>query len=431
MKFKDYPYTRPDLQEFVAQSDQHLDVLATADEFEDFHQAFKDLQAMKDDFETQLTIANIRHSIDTRDDFYAQEIAYWDENMPRVQQILARAAHLVLTSKHKEELMKHYPRPYFQMLENVEKVFDVAIMEDLQLENKLTTQYDKLIASAEIEFDGKTLNLAQLTPYTQSPDREVRKAAINASWNFFKENETELDDLYDQLVKVRTKMAKTLGFDTFTEMAYLRMNRLDYNQEMVANYRQQVLDEVVPVAQKLYKRQAKRLGLEKLEYYDTSLEFLDGNATPIGTAEEILQAGQEMYHELSPETAHWIDLMLDNGLMDVLAKPGKRAGGYMTFMQNYGVPFIFSNFNGTSGDVDVLTHEAGHAFQGYQSRKAPLSDLIMPTYESCEIHSMSMEFLTWPYMEKFFGDKADRYRFSHLAGALQFLPYGVSGSLPT
>lgn len=425
MKFNDYPYTRPNLETLTEKSLKLLETMRETNDFEVFHDAFKSLEKLNNTVATQITLASIRNSIDTQDEFYENEISYWDEHTPQVQALMAQAATIILNSDHKEELMNHYPAPYFQKLENTLRVFDDTIIEDLQLENKLTTQYNKLIAGAEIQFDDKTLNLAQMTPYTQSENVEVRKAATEASWNFFNENENELDDIYDQLVKVRTKMAHQLGFETFTEMAYLRMDRLDYDQEMVANYRQQVLDEVVPVASKLYQRQAKRLNVEKLNYYDVSLNFLDGNAKPIGDAQDILAAGKEMYHQLSQETGEWIDLMLDNNLMDVLAKPKKSAGGYMTFLYDYGVPFIFSNFNGTSGDIDVLTHEAGHAFQGYQSRHVPLSNLIMPTNEACEIHSMSMEFLTWPYMDKFFGDKADKYRFTHLSEALQFLPYGV------
>lgn len=425
MKFNEYKYTRPDLDQFTASAKTHLETMRTVENFEDFHNAFKELNTMRNTLETQITLSSIRHSIDTRDEFYEKEIEYWDENGPILQQTLVEMGNLVLDSKFRGQLEEQYPEPYFKMLENARKVFDEKIIADLQEENKLSTQYDKLVASAQIEFDGKTLNLAQMGPYTQSTDRQVRKEASEAVWNFFKENEKEFDDIYDKLVKVRTKMAKTLGFDTFTEMGYLRMNRLDYDQEMVANYRQQVLDEVVPVAQKLYQRQAKRLGLDKLKYYDVALNFLDGNAKPTGSAEEILASGKEMYEDLSPETSEFINLMIDNELLDVLAKPGKRAGGYMTYLPDYQVPFIFSNFNGTSGDIDVLTHEAGHAFQGYQSRHIELVDCVMPTYESCEIHSMSMEFLTWPYMEKFFGDKADKYRFTHLADSLQFLPYGV------
>lgn len=425
MKFNEYQYIRPDFEEIKIKTTDLLKTLQEAQNYDEFHQAFKALNQISNTIQTQITLAQVRHSINTTDEFYEKENEYWDETSPHLQQIFTTMAHLILDSPFKAQLEKDYPAPYFKMLENSRKAFDEKIIEDLQTENKLTTQYDKLVASAQIEFDGKMNNLAQMGPYTQSPDRAIRKEASEKVWNFFKEHEAEFDDLYDQLVKVRTTIAQKLGFKNFTELGYIRMNRLDYNQEMVANYRKQILDEVVPVAHKLYQRQAKRLGLDKLKYYDVALNFLDGNAKPTGTAEEILKAGQEMYHELSPETAEFIDLMLENELMDVLAKPGKRAGGYMTFFADYKVPFIFSNFNGTSGDIDVLTHEAGHAFQGYQSRDIELLDVVMPTYESCEIHSMSMEFITWPYMDKFFGDKADKYRFTHLSDSLQFLPYGV------
>ena len=425
MKFNDYKYTRPDLKEFTQQANQYLEALKHAESFEAFNDAFNALNTLKRNISTQGTLASIRHSINTKDEFYAQEIEFWDENEPHISKLFIDMGNILLESPYKAQLEETVPTPYFKMIENDRRVFDEKIISDLQEENRLSTQYDKLVASAEIEFDGKILNLAQMSPYTQSTDRQVRKEASKATWDFFKENEEKFDDIYDKLVKVRTKMAKTLGFDSFTEMGYLRMNRLDYNQEMVANYRKQILEDVVPVAQKLYKRQAERLGLDKLEYYDVALNFLDGNAKPIGSAEEILEAGKAMYEDLSPETAEFINLMLDNDLMDVLAKPGKRAGGYMTFLPDYEVPFIFSNFNGTSGDIDVLTHEAGHAFQGYQSRHIDLVDVHMPTLEACEIHSMSMEFLTWDYMDQFFGDKADKYKFSHLSDSLQFLPYGV------
>jgi M3 family oligoendopeptidase len=112
--------------------------------------------------------------------------------------------------------------------------------------------------------------------------------------------------------------------------------------------------------------------------------------------------------------------------MDLVAKRGKESGGYCTFIEDYKAPFIFSNFNGTSGDIDVLTHEAGHAFQVYRSRDLDIPEYYWPTYEACEIHSMSMEFLTWPWMELFFKEDTEKYKFSHLSGALIFLPYGVA-----
>ena len=117
------------------------------------------------------------------------------------------------------------------------------------------------------------------------------------------------------------------------------------------------------------------------------------------TPEEILAAGQRMYEELSRETKEFFDFMMENGLFDVLGRKDKSVGGYMTYFPLYHAPFIFANFNGTSGDVDVITHECGHAFQGYLSGKDPIREHADITMETAECHSMSMEFFTERWME--------------------------------
>ena len=264
-----------------------------------------------------------------------------------------------------------------------------------------------------------------MAKFAQDPDREVRRQASELVGAFYNDHEAEFDRIYDQLVKVRDQIAKTLGFKDFVEVGYLRMNRLDYNRQQVEVYRQEILEHVVPVVNKLYQRQADRLGLESLKPYDLEYKFQSGNAMPQGTPEEILAAGVKMYHELSPETGEFIDFMVDRELLDLVTKPGKASGGYCTYLPDYEAPFIFSNFNGTAADVDVLTHEAGHAFQVFQSRWIQTPECVWPTFESCEIHSMSMEFLAWPWMELFFGSQTLKYKFTHLSGGLIFLPYGV------
>ena len=222
------------------------------------------------------------------------------------------------------------------------------------------------------------------------------------------------------------KLRRSLGFKNYVELGYVNMNRVDYDAEMVAKFRDQVRDFIVPFATKLYERQAERIGVEDLKFYDEGLNFLTGNAIPQGDAAWIVENGKKMYEELSAETGEFFNFMIDRDLMDLEAKKGKESGGYCTFIEDYNSPYIFSNFNGTSGDIDVLTHEAGHAFQVYSSRNIGIPEYVWPTFESCEIHSMSMEFFTWPWMELFFKEQTDKYKFAHLAGALLFLPYGVA-----
>lgn len=425
MQFKDYPYTRPDFDAIKAKFESELASFNDAKDDQAALKAFKAINAIRMNVTTMGTLSSIRHSIDTEDAFYESENDYWDNQSPLYAELDTRFYKAVLASKHLEALKKVIPLTFFQLADNALKAFDPKIINDLQEENKLRSAYGKLIAGAQIDFDGKVLTLAQLYPYTLDKDRKVRQAAWEAKSAFFTAYEEEIDTIYDKMVKLRTQIAQKLGYKSFIELGYVRMNRLDYDSAMVANFRKQVLSDIVPLTQKLYKRQAKRLGLDHLYYYDLGYEFPSGNPKPIGDPDSIVKAGQAMYHELSKETGEFIDFMIDKDLLDLVAKKGKESGGYCTYLNDFESPFIFSNFNGTQGDVEVLTHEAGHAFQAYQSRWIDVPECASPTLESCEIHSMSMEFITWPWMDKFFGPDTAKFKFSHLSSAMTFMPYGV------
>lgn len=425
MKFSEYVYQRPDFEMQKTQGKRSIEKLKNAADGDEAVAAVVEMTRLIAEVYMYAQLANIRHSIHTKDPFYEAENEYWNEYDPLYTEIYDEYYRALLESEYREELEAVLPVQYFKMAEYKLKTFHSAVVPLLQKENELGSKYDKLVASAQIEFDGKTLNLSQLGPYMQATDRSVRKSAAEAYFNFFQENETAFDEIYDQLVKVRDEIAKKLGFKDFVELGYIRMERYDYDRQMVQTFREEVLKEVVPVVNKLYKRQAKRIGVEKLQYYDLNLEYLDGNAVPKGDPAYITEMGRKMYRELSPETAFFIDYLFEHELMDLETKEGKASGGYCTFIPEYDSPFIFANFNGTSGDVDVLTHEAGHAFQAFQSRWIKQPELVFPTNESAEIHSMSMEFFTYPWMELFFKEETEKYKFSHLSGALQFLPYGV------
>jgi len=426
MKFSDYIYERPDVKNLAGQFKSRLNEFASANRYEDQALAMTEMIRLRNDFDTMKEIASIRHSIDTEDELYKAEQDFFDENGPVVQEYVTDFYRELVHSRFRPELEKKWGAQLFRLAELSLKTFSPEVIEDLQLENKLTTKYAKLIASAKIPFEGEERTLSQLAPFQQSTDREVRKQASEAVTGFMAENEDELDGLYDELVKARTRIAGKLGFPNFVELGYARMSRIGYDAGMVANFRKQVLEHIVPIVTKLKERQRRRIGVDRLLYYDENLSFLSGNAKPKGDPDWIVDNGSKMYAELSPETDEFFRFMRDNGLMDLVSKKGKQSGGYCTYISGYGAPFIFSNFNGTAGDIDVLTHEAGHAFQVYESRRFSVPEYSFPTYEACEIHSMSMEFFTWPWMDLFFREESDKYRYQHLAGAMIFLPYGVT-----
>lgn len=426
MKFEQYKYERPNYEIYKNEILNLIKKFKVEKSSANQLSIVRKINKMRNSLESMSTIASIRHDVNTDDKFYNEERDYWDTYGPLYEEINTNFYEAIINSKFIVELEEEFGTQFLNLAELSLKAFSNEIIEDLQLENKLSSKYAKLIASCKINFEGEERNLSSMGPFLISKDRNVRERAGKAKYNFFVEHEEEFDAIYDKLVKVRDKIAKKLGFENFVELAYVRMMRSDYNPEMVKVFRKQVLDYIVPVANKLYERQRKRLNINKLEYFDEKFEFLSGNATPKGDPQWIIHNGIKMYSELSVETKEFFNFMVDDNLLDLVTKKHKKSGGYCTYIPDYKAPFIFSNFNGTSGDVDVLTHEAGHAFQVYQSRWIDMPECTFPTYESCEIHSMSMEFFTWPWMDLFFKEDTKKYKFIHLGGAIKFIPYGIT-----
>jgi len=426
MNFNDYKYERIDIDAVKKQFEELIESFSKADSAEKQCEIMDKVINLRNHIDTMITLVSIRHSINTADDFYDKENDYCDEISPLLYGFTTDFYEALVTSKFRKELEDKYGKFLFDQAECSLKTFNEEVIPQLQEENKLSSKYDKLIASAKIPFDGEERTLSQMAPYTQSKDRNVRKDAAKKVAEFFSAHKNDFDDIYDKLVKVRTEIAHKLGFKNYVELAYARLRRLDYNAQDVAGYRKQVLENIVPLHSELRERQAKRLGIDKLKFYDEPIKFNSGNADPHGDPEWILNHGKTMYRELSKETDEFFTFMTENNLLDLLSKKGKNSGGYCTYIPDYKSPFIFANFNGTAHDVDVLTHEAGHAFQVYESRGYEVPEYLWPSYEACEIHSMSMEFLTWPWMGLYFENDEDKYKFIHLSEALLFIPYGVT-----
>ena len=424
MKFSDMEYKRADAVQTGKTFEKLTEKIKNAKNEEEVFSALLEQEEISSHFATMANLAYVRHSINTEDEFYDKENDYYDENGPALQEKSTEFMLALMASPYKSAVEKRYGSLMFKNLEMELKCFSPEIIPLLQKENKLVSDYQKLVASAQIDFRGEILNISQLGVYKEDSDRETRKQAFEAEGNFYMSHAEELDTIFDNLVKVRTEIAKKLGFNTFTELAYLRRTRNCYTPEMVKIFREQVKNDLVPVVAKIKKEQAETIKVDNLKLYDDTTFYLDGNPKPVGSPEDILAAGKKMYEEMSPEANEFINFMYDNELLDVKAKKGKAVGGYCITFPEYKAPFIFSNFNGTAGDVEVLTHEAGHAFADYTVRNFEIEANKNPTMESCETHSMSMEFFAWPWLELFYKDDTKRAKLTHLKGALIFIPYG-------
>ncbi len=425
MKFKEIPYVRYTIEEGRSAFQKVTETLKHAKCVEDVLEAKKIYDKAAIGYATASSLANCRFTLNTHDRFYTEEVEYYDEVSPLFEELSVGFADMLLKSPFRKELEEKINPRFFKRAEIAQKTFSPEVIEDCQKENSIVTEYSKLMASMRFQWEGKTVPLSSLRGHLEDSDRNVRKKCAFAIGEGLREHAEELDGIYDRLVKIRTTIARKLGFSNFTQLGYLRMCRMDYDRDMVAAFRENVKESLVPCVSALKNKLAKELGYESLSFYDNEIYTTGTPPKPILNEKEIFEAAVEMYDDMNPEIGAFMRQMLENEAFDVEAREGKWGGGYCTTFPLYKQPFILANFNGSCGDVDVITHEFGHALAAYYVFKQGDLDLDVGGMETAECHSMSMEFLCWKYTEKFFGSMANAYRKKHLLSALSFIPYGV------
>lgn len=424
MKVSEFPYERYTVERAEKEINAVIEKIKNASSALDLKSARDEFNKISEEIETSEALANCRFTLNTADEFYNAEMDYYDESSPLFAKFSNEYEKAMLESPFRKDAEKFINPRVFKGFEISQKTFSEEVIADMQKENALVTKYSKFMGDLLFEFDGEKMPLSVLRGKLEDDDRETRRKAAEAIGRTLSENSEELDTIFDDLVKVRTEIARKLGFDNFVELGYCRMNRIDYNKDMVSRFRKSVETDLVPVVDKIKESIAKRLGFEKIMFYDSAVCVTGEMPRPVIDKDEIFRRAQKMYDSMNPAIGKFMSRMLSAEAFDVEARENKWGGGYCTTFPKYKQPFILANFNGSSADIDTITHEFGHALAAdfMFEFSQPDHPVGMETHEC---HSMSMEFLCHGYMDDFFGKTASKYRYKHLVDALSFIPYGV------
>ena len=424
--FNGIEYKRPDINAAIRETEALTKKVEEAACKEDVIDAILAMDRASAEMEDVLSVAMIRNTLDTTDPFYEAEQAWIDQTMPTFAPYRIAFSKAVRESRFRDDVKERFGKNYFIRMELSEKAFCEENIPLMQKEAALCTEYQKIMATAKIELNGEVLNLFGVQKFFGDDDRSLREAAWKAYSKFYEENEPRMEEIWQELITLRNHMGVNLGFENYIPVGYLEQGRSDYGMEQVANFRRQVREEIVPLCEKLYQAQAERLGIDTLYAFDEKRLYPDGNAIPAGDDAFMVEEARKMYHDMSPETAEFIDFMIGHQLMDLTNRPCKAATGYCAALPGRKAPFVFSCFNHTTADMNVLSHELGHAFAAYRALRAQeLPEMQNVTTDIAEIHSMSMEQFAQPYAEQFFGKDADKFRFAHLQEAITFVPFAV------
>jgi M3 family oligoendopeptidase len=417
---------RPDVVMLAAEALRHADAVRDARTADDQVDAIRAWGRDQVRLLTARALAQLRFELDTRDAAARAEKTFFDDVAPQLLEQRLQVVKQISASRTRPELERRLGAEAFRTWTAELASFDPAMAEDMREEARLKRRYTELTASVRVPFDGQTLTLTQLGGHFTSRSRDVRLRAQQARFAALDAHRAELDAVYDELVALRHGMAGKVGEATYTPLAYT-LRRRDYGAAAVAAFRKQVREVVVPAARRIRRRHAEALGVSDYGYHDTFVSDGAPAPAPAGDAEWILDRASRLFAALGPDFGELWRILRSASLIDTTAREGKAPGGFCARLPLHGVPFVFANWDGSAGDVKVLVHECGHAYQGWRSMAVqPLLEYHGPTSDAAEIHSMGLELLTHPHAELFFDGQAERYRRQHLEQALLFIPYGAA-----
>ncbi|MBL8754146.1 MAG: M3 family oligoendopeptidase [Planctomycetes bacterium] len=295
-------------------------------------------------------------------------------------------------------------------------------------EAELQTRQQGLMGGVQVQFDGKSLTLQQLGPYFESQDRTLREGAWRGALGARRGLWPELEEIYDQLVSLRTEIARNAGFPTFTPWRFQDLGRYDYDEATCRNLHDAIAECVVPAVRELDRARARRLGLPKLRPWDLEVDP-EGRPPlrPFATEPELVALCRRTIAAVDPEFATWLDELQRRGLLDLMSRKGKAPGGYQYQLEDERAPFIFANGVGVHHDVQTLLHECGHAFHSLLCRDHDLLALRDYPIEIAETASMSMELMGLEHLGLVYSaDDATRVYKKHLEGVLRTLTWIAS-----
>ena len=307
---------------------------------------------------------------------------------------------------------------------------DVEIFRDenvpLETElSKLSQQFSEVSGAMSVEFDGEEKTMPQMATYVQKTDRAVRESAWRAMADRRLHDVDRLNDIFDEMIKIRNKVAVNAGFDNYRDYMFHSMHRFDYTPSDCERFHEACEKAVVPVARKLNEERKETLGVDTLRPWDLAVDVKGREPLrPFKTADELVDGVERIYHKMEPSLSAMFRRLREPGCLDLSTRKGKAPGGYQYNRDRKRQPFIFMNAAGMQRDVETLLHEGGHAFHSILSETEPLLHYRHAPMEFAEVASMSMELTAHPFMNEFYTEEeAGRAVREHLEGVVSTLPW--------
>lgn len=426
VNFNEIEYERINYDETKTIIEKLIEDLNNSQNYEKFEEVVKKINDIHCHIEQMYDYADIRNMRDSKDEYYNDEINYWNEYKPKLDLLFKPFYEICLNSQYREKLSRVVPSNFFNTLEYQLRITSDEIIDLQKQENELKSSYRKVVAK-KIIFDNEEHNISYLIRFFSDPDRSVRKKAQDAYNDFYYENQEELDNIFYNLINVRNEIAKKLGFKDYSEFSLYSLRRFGYNYSDIKNFRDNIIKYIIPICKKISDWQKEELGLEELEYFDTIFYKEMPKLKYMG--QDLLDAFKDIFNILDSKVSELYSQMLENGYIDLLNRDNKVNFAITNYLTEFGYPVITGNFKGSYLDVQVTAHEFGHSYQKYnaslEDKKYIISPLLKyPTFDIAEMFSYAMELISLEHIKKLFSEEDyKKYCFLKMKDLISSLPY--------
>lgn len=368
----------------------------------------------------------VAHTVNTADE--AAEQAY--ETF--IEEIYPKA--LEADQRLKDKLLESglSPDNFEVPMRNLRAEADLFRHENVELlarEQKLGSEYDKIISAQTVTWEGNEVTLTQLEPVYEETDREQRERAWCLAMERRLQDRPALNDLWTRLYELRQQIARNAGRADYRAYRWQQLLRFDYTPEDSLAFLDAIEAAVVPVAERIYTRRKSAMGIDRLRPWDINVDpYGRPPLRPFQDVAELAPGANRIFHQVDPQLGEYFDRMMQHNLLDLANRVNKAPGGYCTDFSLGRLPFIFANAVGTHDDVQTLLHEGGHAFHTFESaRQRRIQDLRVPA-EFAEVASLSMEFIAGAFLTTNDGgfyspEEAARAQKDNLEANILFWPY--------
>lgn len=366
-----------------------LEKLAATDRADSLLKLYDSLYRECIEISSLYSVIYVKYSTDVTNEYYSDEQLYTYDILQESMDRLCGVCQSITQGPCADEFRRHVGDEAFSEFE------DYTILTGKQKKllsriQKLVDRYNKTMDNLSrhpYEYGGREWTVDSL--FSEEGNRLAEtdySGYIEIYDNLMEYANGETGKIFLRLVKLRTELAGTFGYDNYADFA----DEQEYNRDYTSQDLQPLYEDVREVSSTYYDNLYSSLGYGEPE-------------VPKMSERRMLSVLQEYSGDISPIAGDAFDKMIEGNLYSIGDEDCRQDGAFTTYIPKTESPFISMTLDGQR-DFAVLTHEFGH-FAEYSVSGGENILTDEDNIDLAEVASNGFEGLMTHYYGEIFGEK--------------------------